>query len=590
MAFDARLILPFLRWTPQVTRASLRADALAALTGAAIVLPQGIAFSAIAGMPPEHGIFTAIVAAIVAALFGSSRVMVSGPNTPLCVVIFATVAPLAAPGTPLYVALVLQLTVMVGALQILAAAGRLGAVVSFISNSVMAGFTAAAAILIAVSQVSGALGLHVGEGGTVAERLGRLFGAIGETNGTALAIALVTLVTVASLQRISRLIPGFLIALAAGSLLGLLLDARAAGVDHVGALPRALPSFDLPAFRLAEMSALAQGAAALALIGLLQALSIGRTLAIRRKERFDPTQEIWGQGLANIAAGVFQGYASSGSFTRSGINHDVGAATPVSAVLSSVFLALLVLAVLPLMAHVPVPAMAGLILYVAYRLIDKKEIRHILRGSRSETAILALTFATGLLVALDFAVYVGVIASLFAFIRRSSQPVVGVLAPKLVAGVRKFVPAKDFSLPECPQVTVLRIDGALYFGSTEHVMRAFRRIEREQPQQRLKVMILKGVGDIDLAGADLLLDAAQEARARGGDLHLIVQGPLVTRLARLGVSAELGPGSIHASKAEAIEAAVRAADNEICRGCRVRCFHECSGKPGARAAMRELGY
>ncbi|GIX12832.1 MAG: sulfate transporter [Paracoccaceae bacterium] len=517
--------------------------------------------------------------------------MVSGPTTALSVVLFATLAPLAVPGSPRFVELALLMTVMVGVIQLAAAAARMGVVVSFISHSVMTGFTAAAAILIAVSQIPAALGVEVERGGTVIERLWRLAGAAPGAHLPALAIAMATLVTVAAIQSRSRRLPGFLIALAVGGVMGWAMERWGLPVRTVGVLPAALPRPVLPDIDLGDLSLVAEGAFAVALIGLLEALSIGRAMAIRRRERFEPTQEIFGQGMSNLIGGFFQCYASSGSFTRTGINHEVGARTPLAAVFASLFLAVIMLLVAPLIAHVPMPAIAGLILYVAWRLIDRREIRHILTSSSSETAVLATTFLAGLLVELDFAIYVGVIASLLVFLHKSSQPVVTVSAPKLVNGQRKFVSAKENNLPECPQITIIRLYGALYFGSVEHVEREFRRVEREHPQQRIKVVILTGVGDIDLSGADLLIDEINLARARGGDVHIVAQAtPLLNRLARLHVLEALGPGNLHLSKATAIAAAVEQADNEICRPCRLRVFHECARKPGARAALRELGY
>jgi SulP family sulfate permease len=587
----ARVFLPFLRWLPLMTRSSLRADAIAGLTGAAIGLPQGVAFATIAGLPPEYGIYTSIVTGLLAALFGSSMVMASGPVTALSVVLYATLAPLAPPGSPRFVELALLLTVFVGAVQIAAGVARLGALVSFVSHSVMTGFTAAAAILIAVSQLGGALGLSPERGGTAIERVVNVAAVIGNASGAAVSVGLATLVTVALLQRRWPKAPGFLIALVLGGVLAHALGGAAGGIEMVGALPAALPSLHFPDVTLADAGLVAEGAFAIAVIGLLEALSIGRAMAIRRRERFNASQEMVGQGISNVVGGFFQSYASSGSFTRSGINLEVGARTPLAAILASVFLAVITLAVLPLIAHVPVPGMAGLILYVAWRLIDWREIRHILSTSRAETMVLGLTFLSGLFVELDFAVYVGVIASLALFLYKTSHPVLAVGAPMLINGQRKFVGASEHHLPECPQITILRLDGALYFGSVEHLESEFRKIEREHRQQRIKVLILKGVGDIDLAGADLLINEIRRARTKGGDFHMVAQfPPLLSRLERLHVIEELGTRNLHQNKGEVIVAAVAQADNEICRTCRLRIFHECAGKPGARAAMRELGY
>ncbi|MEL6233528.1 MAG: SulP family inorganic anion transporter [Pseudomonadota bacterium] len=591
MRVDPAQIIPALGWMPRLTRRDLRADSIAGLTGAAIVLPQGVAFAIIAGLPPEYGVYTAIVTAFVAALFGSSSVMVSGPTTAISVVVFTTLAPMAEPGSARYVELALLLTVMVGIIQIVAALARLGQIVAFVSHSVMTGFTAAAALLIGVSQLPDALGVTVERGGTVVDRLVRTVEAADALSLAALTISAATLVTVAVLQSISKKLPGFLVALVVGGGIGWLFRNSGTEVPMVGALPAALPAFYIPVFDFSDVSLLGQGAFAIALIGLLEALSIGRAMAIRRHERFNATQEIFGQGLSNLVGGFFQCYVGSGSFTRSGINMEVGARTPLAAMLSSVFLAAMTLLLLPLIAFIPTPAIAGLILYVAWRLIDRREIRHILTSSSSETAVLGVTFAAGLLVELDFAIYLGVIASLMVFLHKTSQPVLGVGAPKLVNGQRKFVGASENNLPECPQITILRLDGTLYFGSVEHVERAFRRVERERPQARIKVLILKGVGNIDLAGADLLIDEIRQARARGGEFHMIAQfAPLLNRMARLHVLDELHEANLHLNKGTAIEAAVAQADNEICRTCRLRVYHECAGKPGARAALRELGY
>ncbi|MEM9197250.1 MAG: SulP family inorganic anion transporter [Pseudomonadota bacterium] len=591
MRVDPAQIIPALGWMPRLTRRDLRADTLAGLTGAAIVLPQGVAFAIIAGLPPEYGVYTAIVTAFIAALFGSSSVMVSGPTTAISVVVFTTLAPMAEPGTARYIELALLLTVMVGIIQIVAALARLGQIVAFVSHSVMTGFTAAAALLIGVSQLPDALGVTVERGGTVVDRLVRTIEAADAVSLAALTISAATLVTVAVLQSISKKLPGFLVALVVGGAIGWLFRNNGTEVPMVGALPAALPAFYIPIFDFSDISLLGQGAFAIALIGLLEALSIGRAMAIRRHERFNATQEIFGQGLSNLVGGFFQCYVGSGSFTRSGINMEVGARTPLAAMLSSVFLAAMTLLLLPLIAFIPTPAIAGLILYVAWRLIDRREIRHILTSSSSETAVLGVTFAAGLLVELDFAIYLGVIASLMVFLHKTSQPVLGVGAPKLVNGQRKFVAARENNLPECPQITILRLDGTLYFGSVEHVERAFRRVERERPQARIKVLILKGVGNIDLAGADLLIDEIRQARARGGEFHMIAQfAPLLNRMAQLHVLDELNEANLHLNKGTAIEAAVAQADNEICRTCRLRVYHECAGKPGARAALRELGY
>ena len=450
LSFD---FFPARQWWHLISPASLRIDAMAGFTNAAIVLPQGVAFATIAGLPPEYGLYTAMVTAVIAALFGSSMVMISGPTTAISAVLFTTLSGMAVAGTPRFIELALLITVMVGVIQMIAGLARLGGLISFVSHSVMTAFTAAAAVLIAVSQLAGALGVDVERGGNAIERIVRVVEASAGVNLTAMTIAGVTLVTAIAISKFVPKLPGLLLGLVTGSILGWFLGAAEQGVAMVGALPSALPSFTPPSYSARDIAALAPGAAAIALVGLLEAISIGRAFAVRRKEKFDANQEMIGQGLSNIIGGFFKCYAGSGSFTRSGVNAAAGAVTPLSGIFATVFLIAILFFIAPLVAHVPVPAMAGVILFVAWRLVDLKELHHVITTSRPESLILLLTLLAGLLIELDFAIYVGVIASFAVFIYQTSHPDIIISTPVITAsGRRKFRNAELHKLPECPQI------------------------------------------------------------------------------------------------------------------------------------------
>ncbi len=589
MRFEPTTLLPFLNWRSQISTNSLKADAFAGFTNAAIVLPQGVAFATIAGLPPQYGLYTAMITPVVAALFGSSTVMVSGPTTAISAIVLTTLQGHAIPGTQQFIELVLLLTVMVGVFQFAAGLARLGGLVSFVSQSVMTGFTAAAAVLIGISQLSGAMGLTVERGGNVFERFLNVVAVIDGINWTAFAIAVTTLVTVILFHTFAKRLPGFLIALAAGGLLAWLIDAESKGVSMIGALPSALPTFAPPSFSISQIVELTQGAAAIAFVGLLEAVSIGRSFAIRRHERFDSNQEMIGQGLSNMIGGFFQAYAGSGSFTRSGVNAEAGARTPMSAIFSSLFLIVILMLVAPLVTYIPTPAMAGLILYVAYKLVNFREFYHVLESSKSETFVLVSTFIAGVAIELDFAIYVGVIASLSVFLNKSAHPALRVSTPTVSrSGRRKFRNADMHNLPECPQILSVRLDGPLYFGSVEHVEREFRKIERRRYDQKHVVLYLKGVGDVDLAGADLLIEEIREIKKRGGSFEIVaLYPPLLRRLRRFHVIEEIGDDNLHISKGDAIAAAITRIDPEICRKCRARVFLECADLPGAEEAAAE---
>jgi len=567
-------------WFSRIDRGSLRADAVAGFTNAVIVLPQGVAFAVIAGMPPEYGLFTAMIPAVIAAVWGSSMVMVSGPTTAISAVLFTALASQAVPGTSDYVALALALTVMVGAFQLGAGLLRLGAMISFISHSVMIGFTAAAALLIGASQLPDALGIEVERGGGAAERLAKLFEHADEASLLAAAISATTLGTVILVQKLSRKLPGYLIALAAGAVVARLLDAESAGIAMFATLPTVIPAFELPDVTVAQVSDLLPGAATIAFVGLLEAVSIGRTFAMRRNERFDSNQEFVGQGLSNLVGGFFQCYAASGSFTRSGLNAESGARTPLSAVLAAAFLFVLLLVLAPLVRFVPEPAMAGIILYVAWRLINFAEIRHILRAGRDETLILVLTFGSAVLTELDVGILVGVITSLAVFLTRSARPHVAALAPAMTGDKRHMRGVLHYGLEQCPEISLLRIEGPLFFASCEYVESEFRRFDALFPGQHTKVLALKGLGGIDLAGADLLISEIRRARAAGGDYHIIVAHiGLVRALRRFGVIGVLGQDHLHPTKTMAIAAAVGGVPDRRCATCRARVYQECAGKP-----------
>ncbi len=569
---------PIRPWMRDVTAQTLRADMIAALTNAAIVMPQGVAFAIIAGLPPEYGLYTAMITAAIAGFFGSSMIMVSGPTTAISAVLFATLVPFAEPESQTYVMFALTLTVLIGVLQVLAGIARLGGLISFISHSVIVGFTAAASLLIAASQFAPALGVPVERGGGVIERITRVAEHADQINVTACIIAFVTLFSIIVSQFLSRRIPAYLVALAVGGLAGQLLSAEENGIAMFSALPSVLPSFAVPAPTVGQIADLIPGAIAIAVVGLLEAISIGRTFATRREEPYDSNQEIVGQGLSNLFGGFLSCYAGSGSFTRSGLNAESGAQTPLSAIFAAAWLFLLLLLLAPLVVYIPVPAMAGIILYVAWRLINFSEIRHILHSGR-ETAILLATFFAGTLVELEYAIVVGVVLSLVFFLYSSSHPFVGVGAPMMINGERRLRNADRNNLPQCPRISIRRVQGQIFFGSVEELERDFAKISKDQPDQNIIVLILQGVETVDLAGADFLNQQIRRARKAGGDFYLVAGYPgLISALRRYGTLAVLGEKNLIYSKRNAITEAVRSVPGNYCETCTKRVFSECAEK------------
>jgi sulfate permease, SulP family len=581
-------LLPFTRWWHRVNRNTLRADFLAGLTGAIVVLPQGVAFATIAGMPPEYGLYAGIVPAIIAALWGSSWHLVSGPTTAASIVVFSSLSAFAEPGSVDYVRLALTLTFMVGVLQLAMGLARLGAIVNFISHSVVIGFTAGAAILIAANQIRHFFGLEMPRGLHLHETLVHLARHFDAISPWVTGVAVLTLVTGLLCKRFLPRLPYMIAAMVAGSVgaaaLGFWFGTADTGIHTVGALPAGLPPLSAPDFSLATIQKLAPAALAATLFALTEAVSIARSLAARAHQHLDGNQEFVGQGLSNLAGSFFSGYVATGSFNRSGLNYQAGARTPLAAVFAGALLAVVILLVAPLAAYLPNAAMAAILFLVAWGLIDFHHIGKIIRTSRSETAVLAVTFFATLFLELEFAILSGVLLSLALYLNRTSKPQLLARVPNPETARREFV--SNAALPECPQFKLARLDGSLFFGAVSHVAESLRRLTEASPHQRHLAISATGINFIDIAGAEFLAQEGRRRREAGGGLYLIRAKPAVLdTLKRGGYLADIGPDNVFTGKTDAIAHVIPLLDRDGCRRCRARIFRECAAQPGAGDAL-----
>lgn len=573
-----RWLTPFRSWLPKVGRADLRADGIAALTGAIVVLPQGVAFATIAGMPPEYGLYAGMVPAMIAALFGSSRHLVSGPTTAASVVLFSSLSALAIPGTPDYVVLALTLTFMVGVLELALGLARMGALVNFISHSVVIGFTAGAALLIAAKQLKHFFGVEMDSGGHLHDILIEFARHVTEINPAATGVALATLAIGLAVKRWLPRIPYMIVAMVGGGLVAFLLDWHfgpdATRIATVGTLPATLPPLSAPVLTLDNIRELAPAALAVTLFALTEAVSIGRSLAARGGYRIDGNQEFVGQGLSNIAGSFFSGYVATGSFNRSGVNFDAGARTPLAAILAGLFLMGIVLLVAPLATYLPDAAMAGVLFLVAWGLIDFREIRHIVTSSRRESAVLAVTFFSALLLELELAIFAGVLLSLVLYLERTSKPQIFTRRPDPRLPGRPF--SSDPELPSCPQLRIIRIDGSLFFGSVNRVETFLDHLWQNYPDEKHLAIIADGINFVDLQGGELLVNEAERRRKAGGGLYLMkVKEGLWDALESCGCIDAAGPRAIFQSKQAGIHAIYQKLDKTVCASCERRIFIEC---------------
>lgn len=577
-----RRFFPFLAWWPMVNRDTLQADAKAGLTGSLILVPQGVAFATIAGMPPEYGLYAAMVPVIVAALFGSSWHLVAGPTTAISIVVFATLSPLAEPGSPDFVQLALTLAFLTGVVKLALGWLRLGSLMNFVSHTVVVGFTAGAAILIAVSQFKNFFGLPVPRGASFAETLHFTASHLGDINGWITGVAAFTLLTSILAKRYLPHIPHMITALIAGSLLAAGLNrwigVEQTGILGIGALPRGLPPLSTPDLSIESIRQILPIAIAVAMLSLTEAMSIARALAIKTEQRIDANQEFIGQGLSNMAGAFFSAYPSSGSFNRSGLNLVSGARTPLAAVFSALLLLVILQFVAPLAVYLPLPAMAGVLFLVAWGLVDRKEIHHILRGHRQEAAVLLVTFVATLLMDLQFAIYVGVLISLLLYLNRTSRPVIEDVKPSKGEGHYHFTDGNGS--PDCPQLKILRINGSMFFGAVDHIQRRLLHVDFTTPTQKHLLLACPGVNFVDLAGSQMLAQEARRRRRIGGDLYLFALKPELRRTLReSGNMPDIGEDHLHRMGDDVMGDVIAKLDRAQCDACTRRIFRQCPPPP-----------
>lgn len=565
-----------------INRQTQRMDLLAGITGAIIVLPQGIAFAAIAGLPPEYGLYSAIVPAIIAAVFGSSFHLISGPTTAISLVLYAKISTLATPFTPEYVRLALAMTLIAGSFQLMLGLMRMGAVVNFVSHSVVVGFTFGAAILIGTSQLGHFFGISIPSGKSFLYAWIDLFRLLPAINWYALSVALATLVTAAVAKRLRPRWPGLLFGMVAGSLVGVATEGKSHGLALLGALPASLPPFSLPALSIDVLHDLIPGALAIAMLGLAEAVSIARSIANFSNQHLDNNREFIGQGLSNIIGSFFSAYASSGSFTRTSVNYNAGAKTPMAAVYAALVLAVTVILIAPLTAYLPMAAMAGVLMLVSWSLVDVHHMKSIFKTSKPETMVLAVTFFSTLFVELEFAIFSGVILSLLLYLNKTSHPQFTTLdshTGPLGDGISAR--ACDIASPECPQLKIIRINGSIFFGAANYVSEQLQNLTQQSPEQCHILLDAASINFIDVTGCEMLAREGHGLYLEGRQIYVCSLKDEVFELLERGDYIRQGKIETFTSLHEALGNIIPRMDLTRCRRCTCHLFECCPTFPNA---------
>lgn len=566
-----------LRLARAYDRANLRPDLMAGLTVAVILLPQAIAFALIAELPPQVGLYTAIVGGVIGGLWGSSNQMFTGPANAISLLVLSALSGFFEPGSADFIIAAGLLAVMAGFFQVVMGMARLGFLVNFVSHSVIVGFTSGAGLLIAVKQLDIFLGIRGGGGGLISS----ISYLIQNLNVAHLQTAQIGALTVVLILAIRRLRPGWpapLLSMVVASLLVFALRLDQQGVAVIGQIPTNLPPLQrLPLLDLDLIARLSTGALAVGAIGLVQGTAITRSIAAQTGQRLDSNQEFVGQGFANIMAGFFSGYNCAGSFSISAVNFKAGARSQFAAITASLFVLAAMLLLGPLTRYLPRAALAGTLLVIAYGMIDRAEIKRIWRGTPGDAAIMIVTLLGALFLDIEFAVLLGIMLSLALYIMRTSAPRVQAVVPDDHFLHFIYDPRRD----QCPQLGIVEIYGDLYFGAVNHVEEFITDYGSRRPEQRFLLIRMNNVNHIDFSGIHMLESVVRAYRDRGGDVYLVHVNYRVREVMKTtSFDAHLGLDHFVTDDEMIGHLFHRVLDPAVCiYECPVRVFRECQNLP-----------
>ena len=554
-----------------------RKDLVAGLTVAIVALPQSMAYAIIAGINPKYGLYAAIVPAIVSSLFGSSKYLIAGPTNAISMVVSSTLASTMIAGTLVQdfpqeqkMQILFLLAFMVGMIQVVMGIAKFGQLINFVSHSVVIGFTAGAGVLIAFNQLKNILGIKLPVTNEFIETLRLTFTHINETNLFALLLGLFTIIFILASRKISNKIPGALLAMALSALAVYFFRLEGYGVKLIGEIPRSLPPLSSFSLNLDLVKTLFPSALAIALLGIVEALSISKSIANASGEKIDGNQEFIGQGLSNISASFFSGFPGSGSFTRSAVNFAAGAATRFSGVFSGAIVLLTLLILAPLARYIPIASLAGILIVIAYSMVDKQSIVLSFKATKADRTVLIATVLATLFLELEFAVYIGVILSIALFLRKVSHAQAFRVTPR--AEDHKLIKYVDGN-PLCSQISIYQIEGALFFGAIGELEEKLH--ELEDKTDKVIILRMKGIRLLDATGAHALIKFLEQCAKK--KTRVILTGVLPDIkivFERLSLMEKL---LIAKDTTEAIKLSCdKYIDKSACRICKAKMFKECA--------------
>ncbi len=544
---------PFLAWFP-LKREALRADLIAGITVAMVLVPQSMAYAQLAGMPPYYGLYAAFLPVVIGALWGSSHQLATGPVAMVSLLTGSTLANFAAPGTDQFIALAILLALMVGIMELALGLLRLGAIINFLSHPVIVGFTNAAAIIIALSQIDKLLGIPGGRSASFLADVWGVLGQAGNLHWPTLLMGVAAFAFMWLLRKYAPRWPGVLIAVAITAVTSWQTGFEKAGGAVVGTIPAGLPKLVVPQLNGEMITMLLSTAFVITLVGFMEAISIAKAMATRTRQRIDPNQELLGQGLANIVGSFCQSFPVSGSFSRSAVNLSAGAVTGMSSVVTAVIVLVTLLAFTPLLYHLPQSVLAAIIMMAVVSLVNVDAIRHIWKAQRHDGLAAIATFAATLFFAphLDTGILIGAVLAIVLYLYRTMRPRVVVLGRHADGTLRD---ATMHSLPTSSHVIAVRFDGSLFFANVPYFEDAVLEQVARHPEARHVLIVGDGINELDASGEEVIRHLVPRLRDSGVTLAFSgLKHQVLQVMERTGLHELVGTQNIYRTEDLALEA------------------------------------
>jgi len=548
---NPRKLFPFLAWLP-FQRDALKADFMAGLTVALVLVPQSMAYAQLAGLPAYYGLYAAFLPVMVAAMWGSSNQLGTGPVAVASLLTASSLTPLAAPGSDQFVALAIMLAMLVGIVQLTLGVFKLGVVVNFLSHPVIVGFTNAAAMIIGLSQVNKLIGVPMGRSESFVNDIWGVVQLVGDIHWVTLAMGIAAIAIMWTIRRKAPQLPGVLIAVALTTTVAWLTGFAEAGGQVVGSIPTGLPAIGLPSFSMDQVGMLFSSAIVISLVGFMEAISIAKAIAAKTRQKIDPNQELIGQGLANLVGAATQAFPVSGSFSRSAVNINAGAKTGMSSVFTGLCVLLTLLVLTPLLYHLPQAVLAAVIIMAVVGLINFAAIKHAWQANKHDGIASVVTFVATLAYAphLDKGIMIGAGLALVLYLYRTMTPRVAILGRYIDGTLRD---AKVNNLPPSEIVTAVRFDGRLYFANVSYFEDAILEAVATNPKASYLLIVADGINEMDASGEEVIHHLVD--RLRSGGVTVMFSGlkkQVLDVMRATGLLAHVGSHNIHATADQAL--------------------------------------